>query len=675
MLKKFMTIGFVLMLAFQPVTSVAAASVDEKDTESNEAEEADVNAETEETEGVSEEDAEEEAEEETSETDEEVVEEADKEESEEAEAKADEEESESTEKQSEEADETEASTEEESDEEVDTSEEELETAATADEDIKLQDVIGTASGDITYDIAKGAYVLDLRAGFSSSTSQHDIDEKWVAFALPNGVDVASDLPSGTVRIFLNGKTGIAVKVPNIKGIGMESVNKEILLTGEPDDNDPIVNLSMLNVDTEANQFDEIGEVRGQREIDFSTMQANPSIDLEGSLAGDVEYNTEKKQHFLNVTLEVDNNTESDISELYAGFELPGDVTVLDTEDTPEGYKQFRGDDNETIGALQLPNVAQGESESVTYQIPVLGKTEAKVVANEIQLYSTNTGAVGSYNGNINLDFSAMDQDWDFEVTNEVITDYPGINADQKGFRFNYSAKNLTTEDVDKVSMEFIVPGGITIDKPQYIGGDYIDWDGNTATVDLDNIRGGTERYGYFTAVGSTSLTIDQLKDLQVKVTLYRDGQTEEKVINAAFVEGKYDEDDFEDPPAPNPEPEPEPTPPEEGEGDNGKGEGNEGNNGNNNGNNNEDNNNGEGTTPGNTDDNNDKGNNDNNGDVSVEVEDGDDSVAKGDASVEAGNDDNTLPNTATNMYSLLAAGFVMLALGGVIVAIRRRLVS
>lgn len=669
MLKKWMTIGFVLMLAFQPVTSVAAApaedEADDAQTEEAQADETDIDNEEADEES---EDASEEAEDESSEADEDAVEE----DTEEAETPAEEDAKEEAD-----TEDAEEATEEsnEAEEEVDAqAEDEIETTATADEDLNLREIYGNASGAITYDIAQGAYVLDLRAGFSNYTNTQDIENKWVAFALPNGVDVTGELPSGTVPLFLQGKTGIAVKVPNVKGIGNESVNKEILLTGEPDDNDPVVNLYMLNVDTEANQYEEIGEVQGQRDIDFSNMQADPSIDLDGSLTGDVEYDAEKKQHFLNVTLEVDNNTDSDISELYAGFELPADVNVLDTDDTPAEYEQYQGEDEKQIGALQLPNVAPGESETVTYQIPVLGKTEAVVTADVIQLYSNN-GAVGSYNGNIDLDFSAMDQDWDFEVTNEVITDYPGVNNDQKGFRFNYSAKNLTIEDVDAVSMEFIVPDGITIEKPQYIGGDYIEWDGNVATVDLENIRGGVERYGYFTAVGSTSLSIDELKDLQVKVTLYRDGETEEKVINAAFVEGKYDEDDFEDTPTdPGNGDDDEdngdaPTPPGNGDDGDDNNTGDNGDNGNNGDGNNDDGN----STPGNTGNNNDGGDSDDDGDVSVEVEDGDDSVADGDASVEDGDDDNTLPNTATNMYSMLAAGFVMLALGGVFVAVRRRM--
>src|SRR5690625_2420891 len=107
----------------------------------------------------------------------------------------------------------------------------------------------------------------------------------------------------------------------------------------------------------------------------------------------------------------------------------------------------------------------------------------------------------------------MNEAWYFDVKNEVITDYPGVNDDQKGFRFNYTTKNLTLDDVDEVVMEFVVPEGITIEKPQYIGGGVdIDWNGNVATVTLGDLRGGSGYYGYFTAVGTTSKSINELLD-------------------------------------------------------------------------------------------------------------------------------------------------------------------
>src|SRR5699024_6650433 len=149
----------------------------------------------------------------------------------------------------------------EADDKVEADEEsELEIQATADEDLNLNEVYGSASGEITYDIEKGYYTLDLRAGFSNYTSSQDIKGKWVTFTLPDGVNVADDLPNGVTSVYIAGKTGIAVKVPDIEGIGSETVQKQIPLTGEDTDNDPVYNLYMVDVDVDAGQYEEIGQV-------------------------------------------------------------------------------------------------------------------------------------------------------------------------------------------------------------------------------------------------------------------------------------------------------------------------------------------------------------------------------------------------------------------------------
>src|SRR5699024_3761729 len=88
-------------------------------------------------------------------------------------------------------------------------EEEISTLATADEDLNLGDIWGTANGDITFDIASGNYILELQAGLSNYTNSQDIVNKWVGFAIPNGVRVVGELPSGVVQIFIAGKSGLA----------------------------------------------------------------------------------------------------------------------------------------------------------------------------------------------------------------------------------------------------------------------------------------------------------------------------------------------------------------------------------------------------------------------------------------------------------------------------------
>src|SRR5699024_11701951 len=94
-------------------------------------------------------------------------------------------------------------------------------------DLELGEIHGTAysSEDIEYDDDKGYYVLNLLVGLLNYESSQDLDEKWVAFALPDGVTVpdVEEVPSGMVVVTLpDDHTVVALKIPNIKGIGGES---------------------------------------------------------------------------------------------------------------------------------------------------------------------------------------------------------------------------------------------------------------------------------------------------------------------------------------------------------------------------------------------------------------------------------------------------------------------
>src|SRR5690625_777166 len=539
MYKRILVLSFVFMLAFSPVAAVAAEVDEEKDNanQSEEVESTDSDEEeSEESEGTAAE---------AVEGNEEVVED---EESEESDIEADT----SEEAMEEETDEAEDTTTEEETEEVD--EEEISTFATEDEDLILGDILGTANGDIEFDITSGNYVLDLQAGLTNVTNGQDIEDKWVGFAIPNGVDVVGELPSGVVPIFIAGKSGLAVKVPNIQGIGSENVYHNIQLTGEVDDNDPVLNLYLLNVDTEAGQYEEIGEISSQRDIDFSVMEADPTIDLSGSITGETKFDSsqDKVYYLLDVTVNAENNTAEDLEDLYVAFDLPDSVQMINNEDTPEEARQISVDGGTAV-ALKLPTLEEGsDNQAITYSIPVIGMSDEVVQSDTINLYTfgeSGYNEVGQFPGSISVDFSGMNEPWYFDVKNEVITDYPGVNDNQKGFRFNYTTKNLTLDDVDEVVMEFVVPDGITIEKPQYIGsGVDIDWNGNVATVTLGDLRGGAGYYGYFTAVGTTTKSISELLDTEVTVTLYRDGEEEVITLSAPFVEGAYDENDFDTPP-------------------------------------------------------------------------------------------------------------------------------
>ncbi|HLR15846.1 MAG TPA: hypothetical protein VK144_08460 [Bacillota bacterium] len=148
---------------------------------------------------------------------------------------------------------------------------------TKDEDLKLREIYGAAnaSEDIEYDKVKGYYVLELQAGLSNYTSSQSFSEKWVAFALPDGVSVpdVDEIPSGVVVVTLpDGHKGVAVKIPNIHEISSEYVYIDLPLIGTPDDNDPNENLYLYNVDGNAHTAELIGEINATREIDFSVMK-------------------------------------------------------------------------------------------------------------------------------------------------------------------------------------------------------------------------------------------------------------------------------------------------------------------------------------------------------------------------------------------------------------------
>src|SRR5690625_1214835 len=209
MYKRILALSFVFMLAFSPVAAIAA-EVDEANDANESAEVESTNSDEASDEAEDEAEESTEAESEDGEADE--VEESDESEEvvEEDNVEADED-----------ADTETNATEEETDEDVDIEEDEEEISpfATEDEDLNLGEIYGTANGDIEYDIASGNYVLGLQAGLSNYTNTQDIENKWVGFAIPNGVDVVGELPSGVVPIFISGKSGLAVKVPNIRGIG------------------------------------------------------------------------------------------------------------------------------------------------------------------------------------------------------------------------------------------------------------------------------------------------------------------------------------------------------------------------------------------------------------------------------------------------------------------------
>lgn len=529
------------------------------------------------------------------------------------------------------------------------------------EELNLTDVFGRASGEVTYDFNRGYYVLDLRAGITNFHTQQKIKNKWVAFTLPNGVQIADELPSGVVPIGIAGKSGLAVKIPDVNSSSSEHVDKEIALLGVEDDNDPHLNMYLLDVDVNSNSYEEIGQLRGQREIDFTVMEENPTIDLHGSITGNTTYDEEEKYHFLDVSVQALNQTNDSVNDLYVAFELPEGVEVVQDENTPANMEILNLDGARAV-ALKLPNLDQGKEGELTYQIPVVGVSDAIVTSETISVFKildAGYNQVGEFDGHINVDFSDMDIAWHFDAIAQIIPDYPGIEDNQFGFNFAYEVKNIDVADVEKVKIDFNVPSAITIEKPEYTGGSSveIDWDGNDATVTIGDLDGASGYEGYFTAVGSTNRSLDQLTGMEVTVTLYRDGDTVVETLTVPFEVGSYDNIGL-----PSPEPTPgdpedpeEPTPQEPGDDDQGTG-------GDDNNTKDPGTNNGDSQSDGTTDEDDD--------DTTVTIEDGDDSVTgSGDENDESG---LTLPSTATNMYSYLLIGAIILIAGASMIIFRKK---
>src|SRR5699024_11752501 len=73
---------------------------------------------------------------------------------------------------------------------------------------------------------------------------------------------------------------------------------------------------------------------------------------------------------------------------------------------------------------------------------------------------------------INVDFSQMTEQWDFDAKAQIVKDFPGLDNGEFGLNFAFNASNLTIDGVDKVKVEFNVPEDITVHEPdEYTQGD------------------------------------------------------------------------------------------------------------------------------------------------------------------------------------------------------------
>lgn len=430
---------------------------------------------------------------------------------------------------------------------------------------------------------------------------------------------------------------------------------------------------------ETESADETEETAAEEETDDSEVLADEEDEdsepaIEGSINGEVLlYDREEKQYVLDVTVDATNNTEETLENIYAGLELPEGVLVL--ADVPSGVVVIEGEI-----LLQLPELEPDETGEVSYQIPLLGQTDEVVAGSPINAYTVtgNTyNEAGQIDGNVNVDFTSMDEAWDFEVESQIVTDFPNLPENQFGLYFAFTTHNLTIDDVDKVEVEFDVPKHVTIHEPDsYNAGDIpdsledfldggedidgdldIEWNGNTATINLDSVEGGQWNYGYFSAFGESQKSLQELEGMIVTVTLSQDGD-EVKTIKTPFTLVDYEGEpvDPEDPEDPKDDGNTGEDGTDDESDDNGDGPDNDETNGD------------DSNVGGENGDSNNDGNEGNNDNGDEE----DSSVIGVNENSNSGGSDDTLPVTATNMYSLLLYGSILLVVGGTMMFFTRK---
>ncbi|WP_186579006.1 hypothetical protein [Aquibacillus kalidii] len=549
------------------------------------------------------------------------------------------------------------------------------------EALNLEEIYGTADGSIHYDFNKNYYVLSLKAGLNNFSENQELKQKWVAFALPNGVYIPDneDVPAGVVPVTLyDGHTGIAVKIPDV-GTFPDSkyIDITIPLMGQVEEgyNSPNENLYIYNVDTEARTVEDLGQIKNTRNIDFTVIDGQPELDMVGSINGTTTYNKENRNYDLALDVSITSNQDQEINDKYVGFILPEGVSV--TDDTIEGVELLELENDKKAIAIALSTIKKGENK-YNFNIPLIGKTDGNVSDKGLTLYTIDANPItggfyvtGEVDGEANIDYSAMNQDWYFDGQAQILKGASSLNLSENQFemKLRFELQNLTLNDVDQVKIEYIVPDSITIFEPdEYvnvpgavddtldqewsgIGGDLdVEWNGNTATVLLDDLQGTEINVGYFQTVIGSDKAIQDLEKMSVRMTLFANGNEEVKEISIPFEFVSDGENDDEDNDNGN------------NDGDNDSGNGDEGT-----GNNNDAGNEDEGSGS-----NNDSGNG-NEGTSSNNDSSDDEGTADNNSSSESSEGGNTLPETGSffsaTFWQLLGA--FMLVLGGLVYRVSR----
>ncbi|MED4454796.1 hypothetical protein [Metabacillus fastidiosus] len=272
-------------------------------------------------------------------------------------------------------------------------------------------------------------------------------------------------------------------------------------------------------------------------------------DIQGTLSGSISAFNEKEGHYyLNVKVNITNRSLYDLEDTYVGFSLPKDIRVLEIGDA-SAFELFEGDNGANNLAIKLPRMKAGAAKEINVKVPVVGKTSAKAVNSSLELFVISPEgyvSLGKISGNANVNYANLKEEWHFNGVAQALTDFPGLPKNHFGMQFGFKLQNLTIEKVNNMKVEFIVPNGVKIHKPdQYEEADIpealkeflnrdsgdisesltINWSGNTAKINIGSVDGGHTYQGFFSAVGESKLSLDTIKGLKVKITLNNGSKT------------------------------------------------------------------------------------------------------------------------------------------------------
>lgn len=544
--------------------------------------------------------------------------------------------------------------------------------------------------------------------------QNPDDDGYVGFKLPEGIEVIEQLLPEGVEVH---DGSVYINYPEIASHDHVTIETVIPVNGEAGEavqdragrylaaqsSDGYIwidNLTAVAIDFSEVEPTEVPDIPEDPDnSDTPETEEIPLQDateaLDGAITGGITgFDVENGTYNLELDVAVTNSSDQPVigeEEIYVGFVIPEGLTVIQNDENVIGLDVDNNSQTIEEILVSVPlegTIEPGEMVSRTVNVPLLGLAGENVSDSPLALYrSTGLGfePVIQLSGNTNIDFSAMNEEWSFSAKSQIVRNFPGLEGNYFGLQFAFNLQNLTIEDADQVSVEFIVPDGMVVHEPDaYTEGSIpaaledflsigtgsgedldITWDGNTATINLDVVEGASGYEGFFSAYGESSQSIDQLEGLQVVVTLYQNGDEVAKELFVPFEIVNYEGESEE--PEENEDKEQDPAPVNGGNGITpGKGDQNS-----------QEDNDKQGTPSKDADERDTNGSTDADEDnVTIgeksESKSGSDDDSDQATTTATDSDDNTLPQTATNMFNILLAGVLLIALGAGIVFIRKR---